>query len=177
MAFASFTFGQTLASPVNVTSTGVRSYTHSATLLKNAVVTNYYMTSAAFETMRLQIDLDTVAAGALSVATVVYGSLDKVNWEVLTGNVTGETLTRSAATGAIATTFNADSTITGTYVPINYTTTLNGTTTITTAGTHAATSSVMFEKVNYNYIKIVTTAANQTQYALLRYKILFVKYD
>ncbi len=164
---------QTLASPKAITADKEYYYLYGDTLEKNAVISQYYYVSDFCQDIRIQLDLDTLEAGYLKVNTVVYGSVDYVNWNTLTGNVTGQLFTRSAATGAVSLDFAADSTITGTYVPVNYTSTNVGTSTIATAGATSAASSTLYKDVFYNYIKVTSTAIDSTQYGQFKYRILF----
>lgn len=164
---------QTLASPKAITADKDYYYLYGDTLEKDAAISQYYYVSDYCQDLRLQLDLDTLAEGYIKVNTVVYGSMDYANWVTLTGNITGQLLTASAATGAISTTFAADSTTTGTYGTVNYTSTNVGTSTITTAGATAATSSTLYKDVYYKYIKVTSTAVDSTQYGQFKYRILF----
>lgn len=164
---------QTLTSPKAITTDQDYYYLYGDTLEKDATISQYYYVKDYCQDLRIEIDLDTIAAGYLKTETLVYGSLNNSDWHLLTGNVTGQLFTASAATGAISTTFAADSTTTGTYATVNYTSTNVGTSTITTAGETSATSTTLYRDVYDKYIKVTSTAVDSTQYGQFKYRILF----
>ena len=148
---------QTSSNPKAITSDQDYYYAYSDTLEKDDTISQYYYIKDYCQDLRIQVNMDTLAAGYLKANTVVYGSLDYSNWSALTGDITGT---------ALSATFAADSTITGTN-------TYSGTSTISTAGTTSATSTTLFKDVYYKYIKVTTIAIDSTQYGDFDYRILF----
>lgn len=89
---------QTLTSPKAITTDQDYYYLYGDTLEKDAAISQYYYVKDFCQDIRIQSQVDTLAAGYLKIRTIVYGSLDYSNWYTLdTLDIAGQT----SATGSL----------------------------------------------------------------------------